>query len=94
MTAFLADSVGASVTSTYSRLHLLRLTLQQLLGRLLQFALIREIGYVGRVLSDQTDLAGHFALIAGKCGLPFSLAERFQLLSALLEGIVARRAVR
>jgi hypothetical protein len=86
--AVLAYPVGALLTRPHRGFYLLGLAIQQLLRGLLQLALVREIGDIGRVLIDRTELAGDVALVAAQGGVVLDLPQRFEVLGAARQRIL------
>src|SRR5207253_8480787 len=76
---------------TQGRLDLLCFALEEQFGRLLQLALIREIGDVGWMLADSARFAGHLTHIAIESALVLIVTQCFELLGPLRECVVERR---
>jgi hypothetical protein len=69
-------------------LHLLHLALQEILRGLLQLALVREVGRIRRVLTDDAQFAGLLTLVTLEGRIVFGLAERFEILGPTRERVL------
>ena len=90
LAAPLAHAIRAGLSGVERRFDLLRLPLEQVLGGLLQLTLVREIGHVGRMLTDDAQLTGHLTLVAAEGGVVLGLAQRLEILGPLGEDVVGR----
>src|SRR5207245_921086 len=80
--ALLAYAVRARLACTKGGLDLRLFASQKLLGGLLQLALVGEVRRVGRVLTDDAQLAGLLALVALERGVVLGLAQRLEILGS------------
>ena len=79
---------------THGVAHLFGLAVEDLLSRQLELALEGEVSDVGGVLANHADFASHLALVAAEGGVVLGLAQRLELLSALLKPRAIARGVR
>jgi hypothetical protein len=75
-------------TGTQGCLNLLRLTLEELFGRLLELELIGKVGDASGVLAHDARLTCDFALIANQSRLMLGLAQRLEVLGSARERVV------